>query len=170
MTAHNLTKGELRSAIRASRKLGLACGEAHSLRLIELIVRNGITYVSAYEEFDNEPSLLSLRSWCDANGVELLLPTIKSETELSWSWHGEPRSLENAELVIMPALAAGKDGSRLGRGKGYYDRAVATLSTPRVVVVHDTELFENLPVEDFDQPADAIVTCSDTLLLNSRLK
>ena len=69
----------------------------------------------------------------------------------------------------MPALAAGRDANRLGRGKGYYDRAVATLPTPRVVVVHDSELFDAIPAEEFDQKVSMVVTCSETVDLDGRL-
>ena len=133
-------------------------------------MRNEITCLSAYEEFDNEPTLTFFRQWCKANGVAVLLPVIASDTELAWVCDGEPRDLDEVELIVMPALAAGRDGSRLGRGKGYYDRAVDGLATPRVVIVHDEELFETLPTEEFDQRCDLVITCSETIDVTSRLK
>ena len=102
--------------------------------------------------------------------MAVLLPVIASDTELAWVCDGEPRDLDEVELIVMPALAAGRDGSRLGRGKGYYDRAVDGLATPRVVIVHDEELFETLPTEEFDQRCDFVITCSETIDVTSRLK
>ncbi|MCX8529697.1 MAG: hypothetical protein ORN27_06500 [Rhodoluna sp.] len=160
------SKAALRKAVRDGRKAGFDCGEAHSIRLIEVIVRNAFTTVAAYEEFDNEPSLAGLREWCSLNGVEVLLPTVANENDLTWSGNA---SLAKAELVIMPALAAGRDGSRLGRGKGYYDRAVAGLPAPRVVVVHDSELFDSVPVEQFDEKVSMVVTCSECIDTDGRL-
>ena len=164
-TAHE-SKVALRKAVRAARKLGFQCGEAHSIRLIEIIVRNEIHIVSAYEEFDNEPSLVYLRDWCSLNGIELLLPSIANDTELTWS---DDQPLSAAQLIIMPALAAGRDGSRLGRGKGYFDRAVAGLNTPRVVVVHDSELYDSVPADEFDQTVSMVVTCSECVDIDGRL-
>ena len=165
----NERKTELRNAVRLARRSGFECGEAHSMRLIELIVRNGYKAVAAYEEFDNEPSLAGLREWCGLNGVEVLLPEMLSLSQLVW-WVGDRSAeLAEAQLVIMPALAAGRDGSRLGRGKGYYDRAVADLATPRVVVVHDSELFDSVPTNELDQRVSAVVTCSETLFVDGRL-
>ncbi len=171
MTTNSLqeSKAALRRELRQGRKVGFDCGESHSIRLIELVVRNGLKSVSAYQEFDNEPSLAAFRDWCEVNGVDVLLPTMAADFELTWSIDGEPANLADAELIVMPALAAGRDANRLGRGKGYYDRAVADLTTPRVVVVHDSELFDTVPAEDFDQKVSMIITCSETLDLDGRL-
>ena len=162
-------KAVLRRELREGRKIAFECGESHSLRLIELVVRNGFKVVSAYQEFDNEPSLAAFRDWCEANGVEVLLPTMAADFELTWNTDDQPASLGDAELIVMPALAAGRDANRLGRGKGYYDRAVAGLAAPRVVVVHDSEILDTVPAEDFDQKVSMIVSCSETVDLDGRL-
>jgi 5-formyltetrahydrofolate cyclo-ligase len=162
-------KANLRRTIRAKRKTGFDCGEAHSMSLIELVVRNDFKTISAYEEFDNEPSLAGLREWCELNGVAVLLPEIVSETELTWRSDGEPADIKAAELIVMPALAAGRDGNRLGRGKGFYDRAVSSLDAPRVVVVHDTEVFNHVPAEGFDQKVSMVISCSEMIDLDGRL-
>ncbi len=168
-TSANERKAQLRKTMRAGRKSEFGCGEAHSRRLIEIVARNGFSVISAYEEFDNEPSLAGLRQWCSENGVEVLLPKMVSETELTWFGAQGQTEFSTVELVIMPALAAGRDGSRLGRGKGYFDRAVAGNSAARVVVVHDSELFESVPTEEFDQFASAVVTCGETIHCDGRL-
>ena len=82
---------------------------------------------------------------------------------------GDEFLLDRAVLADRDALAAGRDGSRLGRGKGYYDRAVAGLDAPRLVVVHDEELYDSVPSEQFDQRVSAVVTCSEVLFVDGRL-
>jgi len=159
----------IRNAVRSGRLGGFACEDSHSERLIELISRKGFKVVAAFEEFDNEPSLAGLRDWCSRNGVTVLLPTIAENFELTWRSGETPGQLSDAELIVMPAMAAGRDGNRLGRGKGYYDRAVSALAAPRVVVVHDTELFDDLPAEEFDQKVSMVVTCGETLSVDGRL-
>ena len=139
------------------------------MRLIELVVRNHFKTVSAFEEFDNEPSLAGFREWCALNGVAVLLPEMVSETELAWRFDGENADIKTAELIVMPALAAGRDGNRLGRGKGFYDRAVSSLEAPRVAVVHDSEVFDQVPAEPFDQKVSMLISCSETIDLDGRL-
>ena len=160
-------KRALRALVRARRTETFSCGDAHSLALIELISQMGLRRVAAFVEFDNEPDLWLLRAWCGENGVSVLLPEIQPDFTLTWS---NGAVLAEAQLIVVPALAAGRDGSRLGRGKGYYDRALNGLTAPRIVAVHDEELFDSVPCEEHDLKMDAIVSCSGILRLSDRLK
>jgi 5-formyltetrahydrofolate cyclo-ligase len=65
-------------------------------------------------------------------------------------------------VVVVPALAVARDGARLGRGGGYYDRALQHVRADAVLValVFDDELLDELPVEAHDQPVSAVVTPS----------
>jgi 5-formyltetrahydrofolate cyclo-ligase len=73
-----------------------------------------------------------------------------------------PTALGAADTVVVPALAVGRDGSRLGRGGGYYDRALqyARPDAVLVAVVFDDELLDELPVEAHDLRVTAVVTPS----------
>lgn len=88
---------------------------------------------------------------------------------------GEARgaeSLKEADLIVIPALAASVDGTRLGQGGGWYDRALMHRSptTPVVAVIFDDEVVEAglIPAEPHDVPADAIVTPTQTIATNVR--
>ena len=83
---------------------------------------------------------------------------------------GEARgaeSLKEADLIVIPALAASVDGTRLGQGGGWYDRALMHRSptTPVVAVIFDDEVVEAglIPAEPHDVPVDAIVTPTRTI-------
>lgn len=83
---------------------------------------------------------------------------------------GEARgaeSLKEADLIVIPALAASADGTRLGQGGGWYDRALMHRSptTPVVAVIFDDEVVEAglIPAEPHDVPVDAIVTPTRTI-------
>ena len=83
---------------------------------------------------------------------------------------GEARgaeSLKEADLIVIPALAAAADGTRLGQGGGWYDRALMHRSptTPVVAVIFDDEVVEAglIPAEPHDVPVDAIVTPTRTI-------
>lgn len=73
-----------------------------------------------------------------------------------------PAALADAVAVVVPALAVGRNGARLGRGRGYYDRALrhAAAGAVLVAVVFDDELLDDVPVEPHDRPMTAVVTPS----------
>jgi 5-formyltetrahydrofolate cyclo-ligase len=62
----------------------------------------------------------------------------------------------------VPALAVAVDGTRLGRGGGYYDRALAHARDDAVLVaaVFDEELLESVPAGAHDRRVTAVVTPS----------
>ena len=64
-----------------------------------------------------------------------------------------PRPIGTADVVVVPALAVDRDGVRLGRGGGYYDRALrhARADAVLVAVVFDDELVDELPAEPHDR-------------------
>ena len=69
----------------------------------------------------------------------------------------EPPSLD---LVLVPGLAFGEDGSRVGWGKAYYDGLLASLpGRPwRVGIGYDFQLLDQVPQEEHDIKLDAILT------------
>lgn len=88
---------------------------------------------------------------------------------------GEARgaeSLKEADLIVIPALAASADGTRLGQGGGWYDRALTHRSpgVPVVAAIFDDEVLEAgiIPAEPHDVPVDAIVTPTRTIATNIR--
>jgi 5-formyltetrahydrofolate cyclo-ligase len=74
-----------------------------------------------------------------------------------------PTAIGAADVVVVPAVAVARDGARLGRGGGYYDRALRHVRPDAVLValVFDDELVGELPVEAHDQRVTAVVTPSD---------
>jgi 5-formyltetrahydrofolate cyclo-ligase len=73
-----------------------------------------------------------------------------------------PTALRTADVVVVPALAVARDGVRLGRGGGYYDRALQYARSDAVLValVFDDELLDELPSEQHDRRVTAVVTPS----------
>ena len=72
-----------------------------------------------------------------------------------------PEALEKADLVIAPALAVDPQGNRLGRGAGWYDRALARRkpACPLIAVCWPWEVLDtDLPAEPHDVPADGVLT------------
>ena len=74
--------------------------------------------------------------------------------------------IEPAEiaLILVPGLAFTREGHRLGRGGGYYDRLIA-LHRPHAVtlgVCFDLQIVPELPCEPHDERVDAVLTESST--------
>ncbi len=61
----------------------------------------------------------------------------------------------NIEIIIIPGVAFTKDGWRIGRGGGYYDRLLPQLqNTYKVGIGYSSQVVENLPVEEHDVKMD----------------
>ena len=64
-----------------------------------------------------------------------------------------------AELLFLtPAVACSRQGIRLGRGGGFYDRMLAAVRRPVVGVIYSCQWSENLPWELHDRKVDFVVT------------
>ena len=61
-------------------------------------------------------------------------------------------------LCVVPALAADRNGNRIGYGGGYYDRFLKQYSGFSVCAVFSRLLLEELPAEPYDVSVDAIVS------------
>lgn len=70
---------------------------------------------------------------------------------------------EEIDLVIVPGVAFDRLHNRLGRGKGFYDRLLSTLSAPKIGICYDFQLKELIPIEPFDKKMDLILTEKETL-------
>lgn len=65
---------------------------------------------------------------------------------------------EQVELILIPALAFAKDGTRLGYGGGYYDRYTQNFQGLMVGLAFSACLTEALPKDTFDRPVDLVIT------------
>lgn len=62
------------------------------------------------------------------------------------------------DLIVAPCLAAAPSGVRLGHGGGFYDRFFARSGAARVVLCPSAAVFSRLPADEFDLPADLVIT------------
>lgn len=74
-------------------------------------------------------------------------------------------SLADIDLILVPGLAFTRDGRRLGRGGGYYDRLLANsaLTATKLGVCFDVQLLDDLPSEPHDQRVDRVATESGVI-------
>lgn len=87
------------------------------------------------------PCLLKPRGTFLRGPYGILEPVIKKTVDL-----------KNLDLVIIPGLAFDKKGSRLGRGKGYYDRFLSKLPRHSVTVglAYDFQILPFIPTAKYD--------------------
>jgi 5-formyltetrahydrofolate cyclo-ligase len=71
----------------------------------------------------------------------------------------EPISIDALDLVIVPGIAFDREGNRLGRGKGYYDRFLKILPKHVLTIglAFDFQIVCNLPHSSVDSPVNKII-------------
>jgi 5-formyltetrahydrofolate cyclo-ligase len=139
----------------------------------------GTQRIAAYVPVGREPGSVRLLDALRGGGTEVLLPVVVSGG-LDWAPYegvaglvagalgtrapAGPRigaaGIAAAEAVLMPALAVDHRGVRLGRGGGYYDRALLAVpaGVPLVALLHDGEIVERLPTDPWDRTVTAAVS------------
>ena len=71
--------------------------------------------------------------------------------------YGEP------DVIIVPGIAFDKCGTRLGFGKGYYDRFLKATRGFKIALAYDFQLTDELPKDEHDVKMDAVVTENEIL-------
>lgn len=71
----------------------------------------------------------------------------------------EPLKVEDIDLVVVPGVAFDKQGRRLGRGKGYYDRFLKKLSphTTSIGLAFDFQILPTIPATKRDVGVQRII-------------
>lgn len=74
-------------------------------------------------------------------------------------------ALEEAQLILTPLEAVDGRGCRLGKGGGYYDRALRTRKGVALGVALCYQVVERVPTTDRDEPLDGWVTAREIHIL-----
>jgi len=64
------------------------------------------------------------------------------------------------DIAVIPSIALDEKGGRVGSGEGYYDRLIPDLSitTRKVTLAFEEQLFPQVPMESHDKHVDIIIT------------
>jgi 5-formyltetrahydrofolate cyclo-ligase len=136
--------------------------------------------VAAYVSVSSEPGTGPLLDRLREAGKRVILPLLLPDNDLDWAAYDGPRDLHTArrgllepagpalgldalataDAVLVPGLAVGRDGTRLGRGGGSYDRALARVPTGTFVcaLLNSEEVLETVPQDTHDRPVSAVAT------------
>ncbi len=184
-------------------------------RLLALTAGLGASSFSCFMSLPSEPDTREFLARAGAAGLAALLPVSREDGLLDWvrvrgdedhsralpftspgafgidEPHGErlrPEAVGEVDVMLIPAAAVDLSGQRLGWGRGYFDRTLATLrpgtgigtgigtstgpasgTTPSAAgppakrplvfaVVFDHEVLDRVPAEPHDVPVDGVVT------------
>ncbi len=67
-------------------------------------------------------------------------------------------SLDDIDLVIVPAVAVSIHGQRIGYGGGYYDKLLRNLFVPKFVLAFEFQIFDDIESTTADTRVDKIIT------------
>ncbi len=155
-------------------------------RLLNLPEVKAAKVAMVFSSLPDEPIILPLVQALKDNGVKLCLPRQLPhgplEPALIESWptglmeelFGGTRALlhppaswpalkkSDVGLVVLPGLAFDALAHRIGRGGGFYDRFLASpdLNAFKVGLALDEQIISSVPMEEHDEPLDAVVTDS----------
>lgn len=140
--------------------------------------------LTLYVAVGDEPGTGVLLDRLHAAGRRVLLPLVVRAEEgrgldLDWAEYDGPESLaaarfgllepltpplgrdavRSADVLLVPGMGVSPQGTRIGKGAGCYDRALArAVGTPSYVLLHRGETGLDVPAEPHDAPVGAAVT------------
>jgi 5-formyltetrahydrofolate cyclo-ligase len=181
-------KATLRERLQAGGRS--VSGEAHAQEArslaahVEALTINTGHTVCAYVPIGAEPGSIDMLDVLLRQADQVLLPVTRTtgdDSAMALLW-GEYRpghlvaarfgllepagpwlpstALADASVVFVPALAVDRTGSRLGRGRGFYDRTLVFRNPDArlIAVVRDDELLDEVPHEPHDVPMTHALT------------
>ena len=161
------SKQELRRLIRASHPLTKLSrhprlADAHTVLL--------------YSALPDEVPTLPLLNRLSTEGKTVLLPRVVSDTDMELRRYTGSNDMEqgafgimeptgklftdyeNIDVAVVPGMAFDREGHRLGRGKGYYDRFLTRLShTYKIGICFPFQLVDLVPADAHDILMDEVI-------------
>lgn len=177
-------KKELRKLISSRKK---ECSIEERIARSEAVIEN----LKNLEEFRNAENILFYWSMADevfthkivpeiarkkkvylpvVKGDDLLIKRFTAETDLvggeSYSIpepddDAEEVSIDDIDFVVVPGVAFDKNGGRMGRGKGFYDRLLAKAhgaGPVKVGICFGFQLVDEVPRESHDILMDKVIS------------
>ena len=135
----------------ADRKL------AHKVNTWLLKRKNRNLKIMAYDPFASEPPVLE---FLQGKNIHIYLPETRGDRIIPRSIEtGKPEKGYNLDYVIVPGLYITKQGDRLGRGKGFYDRFLRYYNRNLTLFIgYNWQIVEELPTDPWDKAVGRWIT------------
>lgn len=164
---------------KLSKRTRARATEGLTEQLSNLVTARGARSISCYLPVASEPDTRPFISWAHEEAIEILMPSTRADGLLDWvrdsgegtvagafgipeplGEHLSPLAVSDVDLMLVPACAVDERGIRLGWGRGYFDRNLGSMDRkpPVFAIVHDDEVFPELPAELHDVPVTGAVT------------
>lgn len=146
-------------------------------KIITSEIWQGAGTVLLYHALPDEVDTQLLLDNAMSSGKRVLLPKVSGDTLTLHEYHGpasiavgaygilEPVTPEyrgrEAHLAIVPGVAFDRQGHRLGRGKGYYDRLLCRLKAYKIGICFPFQQLGQIPCEEHDILMDETVACQE---------
>lgn len=167
-------KGALREAIASARAAltaeQWAADDAERTRhVLAAVDEFPAGTASVYLSLPGEPDTSGIIDGLTERGWRVLVPKLRRSPDWGWftgwddltpGWAGIPQpssrlgaeALTEANLILLSSLAVGRDGTRLGTGGGWYDRALAHRRSDALLVAlsRADEVLDTIPSEPHD--------------------
>lgn len=146
-------------------------------RLFELLRSSTVDFVIGYLSMADEVRVDGFLCEVIANGVPVYLPFAEAGVLSYLRWRPSCGLRRDGEgvlapgtvltpppssrgIVLVPGRAFDVDGGRVGRGRGYYDRALGELTAGHLVVgvAYECQCLPRVPREKWDRPVHRVVT------------
>ncbi|KIM46952.1 hypothetical protein M413DRAFT_440510 [Hebeloma cylindrosporum] len=174
ITARVLSLTSFKHATSVSCYLSMPSGEVRTPAIVDAILASGKTlFVPKIQTAEGNMDFFRIHSADDLASLPSGTWGIKEPDVL---WQGEKRTsilgstTEGLDMILLPGVAFDRSLSRLGHGKGYYDRFVSSYvasGRPKPLLVglglREQLLYEGVPMADHDWKLDVLVTPDGTL-------
>lgn len=187
-------KRALRAELRERRRLlsdaqRRTAAEGVAAQLDALVAAQRAASLSCYLSTLTEPGTREFVTGAVARGIRVLLPITREDGLLDWAVADEhdetaeglfglpeptgellgPIAVNDVDLMIIPAAAVDPRGTRLGWGRGYFDKTLGSMAErpPVYAVIYDSEFLDEVPYDIHDQAVDGIVTPTQTIVISA---
>ena len=156
--------------------------QARARALPELLSPRAVAgYLATPDEVQTDALLAAIRT----RGGRVCVPRKRDPAGYAFAWWGEEDALvegpfgvreprqadwvsgpEPLEVVLVPGVAFGAEGERLGHGGGHYDRLLAALPSATVTVglAFDFQIAPRVPQDTHDIRCNKVIT--ETRIIN----
>ncbi|MCC2030011.1 5-formyltetrahydrofolate cyclo-ligase [Microbacterium sp. YMB-B2] len=186
-------KRALRAELRERRQLlsdqqREAAASGITEQLDALMTAHDAQSISCFLSTTTEPDTREFIAGAVRRGIRVLLPITRADGLLDWAVADDsdevaeglfglpeptgevlgPIAVNDVDIMIIPAAAVDAEGTRLGWGRGYFDKTIGSMERcpPVYAVTYDSEILDSLPRELHDQPVTGVVTPTRTLHLS----